>query len=408
MVDKAVAAVAILLWATTIVEAVSTFRRRPRDPAQKALTLGFLLLAVTATFFVPAVQTLSTQLTGVPNINDLIARTFLLGTSWSGQLLLLRLHPQAEAPFRARPRTVALIIAVGCLWILFAAAPIHHQTRLLTGDFGSDPLVAAYIGVSLAYLAFALIDFIRGAVRYASSAPRTLATGLRVIGLGCGLGLGYVVVKATFLIVLVAGHRLMSNGLESTVSRSFAIGGGTSVAVGAMLPFLTNRAARARTRVQAYRDLLQLYPLWTLLYRTTPAIALDPATSRLADATRLRDLDLRLYRRVIEIRDGRLALSEFLDPAVARSTRATAQAKGLPATEADATSEAALLLDAVTRKTEGRPAEPPPPPSPDTSSTLADEVEWLLQVTRQLRQLRAASSPAPSESTNTPTPRTAS
>jgi hypothetical protein len=406
VVDDAVAAVAVLLWATTIVEAVTAFRRQPGDPAQKTLTLGFLLLATTATFFVPAIQTLSAHLTGIANISEPLARTALLGTSWSGQVLLLRLHAPAEAPFRARSRTLALLIAVACLWLLFAVAPIHRQTRLLTGDYGSDPLVAAYIGVSLAYLAFALIDFIRGAVRYASSAPRALGTGLRIIGAGCGLGLGYVAVKAAFLISLVAGQRLMSNALESTVSRSLAVGGGVSVAVGAMLPFLASRAARTRAWGQAFCDLRRLYPLWELLYRATPGIALDPTASSLADTARLRDVQLRLYRRVIEIRDGRLALAEFLDPTVARSARATAEAARLPQTEADAVSEAALLMDAVTRKAQGHPTDAPPPPSPDASDSLADEVEWLLRVTRQLRRLRAAS-PAPSESTSTPTPRTA-
>jgi hypothetical protein len=127
----------------------------------------------------------------------------------------------------------------------------------------------------------------------------------------------------------------------------------------------------------------------------------------LTDAARLRDIQLRLYRRVIEIRDGRLALAEFLDPATARSTRAAAEAAGLPEAEADGISEAALLLDAVKRKAQGCPTDRPPPPSPDTSDTLADEVEWLLRVARPLRRHRAASSPATSESTSTPTPRTA-
>jgi hypothetical protein len=407
VVDDAVAAVAVLLWVTTAAEAVHVLRKRPPDPALQALLLTFGFLAIAATLFVSAVQDWTWHATGVANISEPLARTALFGAAWSVQVLLLRLRAPDNAPTRARRRAAVVLVAVAALWVLFAVAPVHRQTHRFAGEYGADPVVAAYLAVSLAYLGYALVDVLRGVSRYAGSAPAPLAAGLRLIGLGCALGLGYVSIKTAFLLGLVSRHRLMTSSLESSVDRSLAVGGGVLVTLGSLLPFLADRANRVRSWGSAYISLRRLHPLWLLLYRATPGIALDPAASALSDALRLRDVELRLYRRVIEIRDGRLALVEYLDTAVAQDTRATAEAEGLPQEEADAMSEAALLLDAAKRKARSLPTDGSAPPSPDASETLADEVEWLLHVTGQLQRLLATGGVTTSESTSTPTPRTA-
>jgi hypothetical protein len=64
------------------------------------------------------------------------------------------------------------------------------------------------------------------------------------------------------------------------------------------------------------------------LREINPEIALDPAPSGFRDTLRIRDLDFRLYRRIIEIRDGRLALRPFLDADVARRAREDALRNG--------------------------------------------------------------------------------
>lgn len=336
MVDNIVTAVALLLWATTLVEALILARHHHREPTQTWLLIAFGLLALATTFSIPGMQTFSAQASGIPNISEPLARTALLGTSWAGQMLLLRLQHHTDARTWGRRRTGILAMALIALWTLFALAPVHQQTQRLTAQYGSHPVVAAYIGISLAYFAFAIVDFLRAGLRYAPAAPPALATGLRLISLGCGFGLGYIIVKATFLAFLLAGQQMMGTGLESALTRSLTATGSVLVIAGSLLPFTTTRATRARTWLDAYRNLHRLYPLWALLQQATPQIALDPPTSARADALRLRDIEFRLYRRVIEIRDGRLALTPYLDATVADTHHAAATAQGLPPEQAAA------------------------------------------------------------------------
>ncbi|MGW2193744.1 DUF6545 domain-containing protein, partial [Streptosporangium sp. NPDC001682] len=70
-----------------------------------------------------------------------------------------------------------------------------------------------------------------------------------------------------------------------------------------------------------YRVYTVLRPLWGDLYRANPQIALLRPPHRLAGLLPPRDLGLRLYRRVVEIRDGRMIVRHHLDPAVAAAAR---------------------------------------------------------------------------------------
>jgi uncharacterized membrane protein YjgN (DUF898 family) len=92
--------------------------------------------------------------------------------------------------------------------------------------------------------------------------------------------LSYIATKAVYIVVLVTGHShdATDGGLESTRARLFAVGGCLLIIAGSILPFLAARATRAHTWMVAYRNLRQLYPLWELLFRATPGIALDPPT----------------------------------------------------------------------------------------------------------------------------------
>ena len=54
-----------------------------------------------------------------------------------------------------------------------------------------------------------------------------------------------------------------------------------------------------------------LYPLWTDLLRDVPQVALEPPASRWRDRLQVRDLEFRLYRRVIEIEDCLCALDRY-------------------------------------------------------------------------------------------------
>jgi Family of unknown function (DUF6545) len=321
MVDSAVQAAAVLLWLAVIYEAVSLTRQQ-NNRARRALLLTLVALALAATFFVPSVYIATQDLTGVENLADLIARCAVLVASLGAQSLLLHLTQEPEAAMTmSRRRAVAMTTAMVLLVVLFVLAPIHETGTLrLTSDFADSPLVIGYLVVFAGYLGIALVDVLRGGLRYAPTAGTAISLALRLIAVGCAFGLLDVAEKIGFLIAVLLGES-PSAAVESSVARMLAVLGGLFVLAGSVVPALYPVWRRTVHWVTTHRAHRELYPLWFALREINPEIALDPAMSEFRDRVRVRDLDFRLYRRIIEIRDGRLALRPFLDADVARHAR---------------------------------------------------------------------------------------
>jgi len=141
-----------------------------------------------------------------------------------------------------------------------------------------------------------------------------MRTSVTLVGLGSVVGLLYVLQKAA---VLLADHWRIGGAyvrIAPSVGDVLIALALLPIAVGCSFPLLDRLALPARMRRAAgYRDLA---PLWQALYNATPSIALDPpagavGTALLLPFRHLRELDGQLYRRVIEIRDGGLALRPF-------------------------------------------------------------------------------------------------
>jgi hypothetical protein len=385
LADALVVAAAVLLWAAFAVKAVDA-HRHPDKPTLRMLAAMLGALAVTATLFSPGVNTWLSELTGIANVADPLARTFLVVGAWLVQAFLLHLtQPSAEeAAHRSRRRLWPAAFTLVALWGLFLAAPVDDVTERMTAVYGDLATVQAYLLVFLLYLGAALVDLMRGALRYAPAASGSLRTGLRSVGLGAGCGLAYVTVKVGFLLLVMVGSPGPPE-VESILARSTAAAAGIFVVVGATWPAVGPRAASARSGVAAYVRHRQLYPLWAALYRVEPGIALDPVESAVADALRVRQPGFRLYRRAIEIQDGRLALRPFLDSGVADRLRGAADARNLSGLDADAYVEAGLLRAGIDAASQGLRAQRLHSP-PRGGDDLAAEVEWLTAVTRHFRR----------------------
>ncbi len=384
LADGLVLATAALLWAAFVVKALDA-RRHPGQPTLWMLAAMLGCLSVTATLFSPGMNTWLSGITGVSNVADPLARTFLIAGAWLVQAFLLHLtQPNAaEAARRSRQRLWPAAATAVALWVLFLMAPVDDVTERMTAVYGDLGIIQAYLLVFLVYLGGALVDLMRGALRYAPVASGPLRTGLRSVGLGAACGLVYVAVKVSFLLLAALG-RPGSGELESTLARTSAAAAGVFVVLGATWPAVQPRLVSARRALAAYVQHRQLYPLWAALYRAQPGIALDPAESALADAMRVRQPTFLLYRRVIEIQDGRLALRPFLDAGVAEQLRTDAVARGLSGDDADAFVAAGMLHSGIEASAEGRRApgqswEALTPGGDD----LQAEIEWLTKVGRR-------------------------
>jgi hypothetical protein len=156
---------------------------------------------------------------------------------------------------------------------------------------------------------------------------------------------------------------------------------------GLTIPAWGPRLADALAWIGRYRAYRGLHPLWLALYRANPHIALDaPTASR--DPLWIDDLDYRLVRRVVEIRDGRLALRRYLSTATAEHARRTGERAGLHGTALAAAVEAATIADAIRAQRERREPADPYTYEAAGGADLASETAWLGQVCRAMRDTR--------------------
>ncbi len=130
-----------------------------------------------------------------------------------------------------------------------------------------------------------------------------------------------------------------------------------------------------------YRTYRRIEPLWAALREAVPGIALDPGPGMPGG------VEFALYRRVIEIRDGHLALRPYFDPDLPPVAEAEARKAKVPEARVAATVEAATLAAALAASEAGRRYAPDDVPAtyldePD----IATEAAWLVEVTRAWRR----------------------
>ncbi len=360
------------------------------DPPRRFYWLTLLFLALALTVLLPPVYLASDRLAGVPNLARLLAHGLVLATGWAVQAFLLQLnYPDGSAWRRVRWLGWLTAGALAVMAVLFALAPVDDDSLEFMTRYADAPFMLEYWLVFLASLGLALSNVVRLSWRYADLTDRVaLRLGLRVSAAGGVAGLGYVAHEGFYATArrlglgYPLGDKEMLTSVLVAVATSLMIIGSTMPAWGPRvgIPALYRWVGRYR----AYR---RLYPLWRALVEATPEIALLPPSSAPMDALTVRDLGFRLYRRVVEIRDGRLALRPYLDPALAEDARTRCRAAGVPTEAAEAVVEAACLAAALQAKRRGQPANPTPPPLRTLGGAdLSTEAAMLERVARCYRR----------------------
>ncbi len=187
---------------------------------------------------------------------------------------------------------------------------------------------------------------------------RCRTAGLILVAGGAGLGIVYAVGKVllTFLEVLVGPSQPLVAACQLA-----ALLGLVLVAVGSALPGIWRSWRSMRHGLQARRQLDDLYPLWSDLVELAPGIALNAVQPRWLDRLHFRDVDIRLYRRIIEIRDGHLAL-----------------AQSLPTSSQSGSIRVALSRHGASALVDDQP------------TTVAEEVAWWVDVAASYEAIRRA------------------
>ncbi|WP_416972986.1 MAB_1171c family putative transporter [Streptomyces sp. 4F14] len=384
---NATAVLAALLFLAFAAHRLLTTRGARRAPEQRDAA-GFALCAGTAILLnAPAV----TGLLDRPTAEILLP--YQLNTAAVSFLTLIAPALDSAAPEpalrRRRIRTALLVQALGIG--LFLTAHVTVTDTAVTPAPGRAWLLAAYNALFAGYVCWCLHVMARTLLaRTRGIRPGSLRTGLLLATLSTATGALWALWALDDVAANLAhGGQAAGEDLVSTtlgmITAVLATAGATA----------TLWAAPARW-LRARRAHRALDPLWSALYAELPEIALAPH-----HRPPLRQAEFALYRRVIEIRDGSLALRPYHRPeALAWATEAASGSD-----DREAVLEAALLAAALAHKRSGRPPGTTPAyPAPAAGlETVEAEAAWLTRVTHAFTDARLLDeartlTPAPADS----------
>ncbi|RSM40007.1 hypothetical protein DMA12_28215 [Amycolatopsis balhimycina DSM 5908] len=319
----------ILAWSLFAV------RRGGQDRGRRSVRWVFGGLAVSLTALTPAGHAVIKELTGAVDLPRLVGHAGVLFAAWAAQRCLAHLNG-TPAGFRRQSWWIAGMFVVMCVFFALTPNLMPQSPWVMEYCFAyAAAQIPAFAGVIVLCLRYARI-----------AGDPALRTGLWLVVAGTAAAMLYLVNKT----ILAASPRWDFDyplGREFLVGKILPMVAHVLVLSGVALPAVAGWLSR-------YRLYRRLSPLWTDLYRADPEIALDPP-----GAVALGNLKLRLYRRVIEIRDGLLALHPYRDPMVAVAARRGAQRAGLAGRSLEAEVEAAVVAEALLARARGAaPREP--------------------------------------------------
>jgi len=379
-------------------------RRGTPDPAMRYVCWFALSIGAALVVLAPHTMDALDRLGPVPRIGALAGAELKLCGLTSLALVARTLTGPDRRPVRRLARqAVATLVTMAVLFAL--ARP--------DGRAGSGTAVApgpgrwylaAYDVLFMAYSVYCLALFITLLGRHARRmGPSPLRTGLRLMTASAAVGVVWTLwLCADVARVLRWGRQDTSedrlSALLAVLVAALAVSGATAT--------LWQRTLTAPKRmVRAFRAYRALEPLWSALCEAHPGIALAPSEASGRHAVPWPwHVEFALYRRVIEIHDGRLALRPYcpLDepggPGKAPGTvdpDAPDEGAGPERERADAMAEAAMLAAGLGARRAGlgrrrahRSAAPPP--LPPRAGTIEAEVAWLLRVAEAFEALTGA------------------
>ncbi|MEU4738999.1 MAB_1171c family putative transporter [Actinosynnema sp. NPDC023658] len=335
---------------------------------QRATTLAFLCFAVSGTLSVGGVRASVGSLSGIPDVAILLGHlSALLGVAFFLELGVgawRRLVRAADAVFGSA--AVAMVV-------LFA----HIPRRQDEPDFGywhaTAPEVVAYQALFQLCLAAGLGlagVMLSGQARAASRGP--LRTALRLLWLGTAIGLVYVGFRVWY--VLAHGFALVERAARpvyGAVTSLLLYAALLSAGVAALIRVGHQVTVRLCRQV-AYHHLADL---WAEVTAVVPTAVLEPPPHPLVALVSIRTVELRLYRRVVEIRDAQLAVTGHVPLDVRETARAELRSRGV---EDDVALDACVLrIGLALARRGGQPPERPSTPSWPQDPSLDAEAAGL-------------------------------
>ncbi|MFF2921338.1 MAB_1171c family putative transporter [Streptomyces celluloflavus] len=327
-------------WAIVAYKAVAWFR----DRSNTDLGLACVMSGGVATVFLfsaPSLYRGFDRLTGVANLAMVFLYSSIVVFAAGALVLLLRWTEGESAAGRARARfrARAAVAGVAALWAVAVTGfvvgrpdAVEHPRDFSTAYTGS-PGVMLFLVLYLAIFGSSLAGLGILCPRYAARLGGSwLARGLRLLAVGCWLGLVYCACKVIGFGLSWAGHEApwLSNGVAPLCA-----------SVGAILALVGFALPAAGPRVAAWRRLRRLSPLWRTVTAQAPEVTMErsPWSGRWPFA----DLEWRANRQMAEIRDVQRGIRRHVESDAVDIARERARVVALDDRQLAAVAEAAAL-----------------------------------------------------------------
>ncbi|GAX56716.1 MAB_1171c family putative transporter [Streptomyces olivochromogenes] len=361
---------------------------RRRDPASTALAAVFLLSGLSFLFSITPMWQYLDRVLGTVNVSVPLAMGCVVALIACQQVVLTYWgSPPEVARRRARAwLSVGLGVIAGLLVLFALLTPSAPRPIDFTLYYAHDNLYAAYLTLYVTAYTLGELFLVRACWRLARRSSRaSVRIGLRVVALGATITLGYSAVRIGDVI---AGA--FDRSLAQWESFAWTCGdvGAMLTLIGWLVPTVSDQAGNVQHRIKQHRSYRGLCPLWLAFYSEVPEIALPIDRADPAQRRRFRSIGIKLYRRVVEIRDGRFVIRPYLDTRVRESSEAHHRAEGLHGEELNAAVTADQILAGIAARAAGER------PDPDQLTDFADadrqtsgpldEIAALLAVARHL------------------------
>ncbi|GAU69651.1 Syd protein [Streptomyces sp. NBRC 110611] len=353
-------------------------RRSRRENAYRTLVITLLLQCLT--FTMGAIAMGGGSFLGVGNLAILVMHVSAVAFCVSAQIILLRWATTAEEAVRRTRYWLVTGIALNALLtalFFIADGPGRPASDFSTGS--GQPLVLIYLLVFIVSQALPCVTIFRQCGPYARMASKaSLRQALRMLSVAAVILFLYCLARTVNILTAACGIDI---GVWQLAASVFSAVGIVVLSLSLTISSWGASAAKLLRWARSYRSYRALYPLWRDLYESSPDIVLEPPGASVSD------LDYRLHRRVIEIRDGWRGLRPYID----RSAHgADGAGPGASDESRQAFAEAAQIKQALRAKRAGT--------IPDDNKDAGDfedhdtdnftaEVAWLTRVASAYRGL---------------------
>jgi hypothetical protein len=307
---------------------------------------------------------------------------------------LFSVHPLPVAARLGRRHGAVLLAAVVvALAFAFMATPADYSAGFVA-DYVGAPFSSLYLVIFAGYLGTGVLTGALLSARWSRLASDPwIRRGMAVGAAGCTAGVVYTGIKVAYL--LLARFGITPPVIETDLTGPVILMAVPLGLVGLTVPGWGPQLTALTRWVRRYRAHHQLHSLWVALTARFPHVTMDLGGTRFGPrwddkwAPHLREMDLRLHLRVVQIWDARRALTDYCDPAEYDRALSGADRAGLAGDERAAFAEAVMLTAALrrTERVEGTGSVHAPPA---VEADLARNVAWLRKVSRLVAKAERA------------------